>query len=77
MSYCFHPAAEAEYLEAIAYYESKRAGLGANFLAEFETAIGAVCAAPRRNPVEKPPDIRRKRLKRFPYTLLYREITTA
>jgi hypothetical protein len=29
MSYFFHPAAEAEYLEAIAYYESKRAGLGA------------------------------------------------
>ena len=73
MSYYFHPAAESEYLEAIAYYESKRPGLGASFLAEFETAIGAVLAAPHRNPVEKPPDVRRKSLKRFPYTVLYRE----
>jgi len=27
MSYCFHPAAEAEHLETVAYFESKRAGL--------------------------------------------------
>lgn len=73
MSYCFHPAAEAEYLEVIAYYESKRPGLGTSFLAEFEAAITVVCLAPHRNPVERPPDIRRKRLKRFPYTVLYRE----
>lgn len=32
MSYVFHPAAEAEYLESIAYFESKQAGLGASFL---------------------------------------------
>ena len=73
MSNYFHPAAESEDLEAIAYYESKRPGLGASFLAEFETAIGAVLATPHRNPVEKPPDVRRKRLERFPYTVLYRE----
>jgi hypothetical protein len=40
MSYYFHPAAESEYLEAVAYYESKRPGLGASFLAELENAIG-------------------------------------
>jgi hypothetical protein len=28
MSYYFHPAAEAEHLETVAYYESKQAGLG-------------------------------------------------
>lgn len=30
MTYFFHPAAEAEHLETVAYYESKRAGLGAS-----------------------------------------------
>jgi hypothetical protein len=39
MSYFFHPAAEAEYLEAIAYYESKRPGLWATYLTEFERVI--------------------------------------
>lgn len=47
MSYSFHPAAEAEYLEAIRYYESKRPGLGAALLADFESVIDTVCAAPR------------------------------
>jgi len=74
MSYYFHPAAEAEYLEAVAYYELKRPGLGASFLAEFENAIDAVLAAPHRNPVEQPPHVRRRRLKRFPYTILYRAV---
>ncbi|QVL50029.1 MAG: type II toxin-antitoxin system RelE/ParE family toxin [Thiocapsa sp.] len=73
MSYSFHPAAEAEYLEAIRYYESKRPGLGAALLADFESVIDTVCAAPRRNPVEQSPDVRRKSLRRFPYTVLYRE----
>ncbi len=31
MSYFFHPAAEAEHLESIAYYESKRPGLVISF----------------------------------------------
>ena len=37
MSYVFHPAAEAEYLESIAFYESKRPGLGATYVAELES----------------------------------------
>jgi len=73
MSYFFHPAAEAEYLESIAYYESKRPGLGAMYLAEFEIVIDAICEAPHRNPVERRPDVRRMRMKRFPFTVLYRE----
>jgi hypothetical protein len=31
MSYGFHPAAEAEYLESVAFFESKRPGLGASY----------------------------------------------
>ncbi|QQO52764.1 MAG: type II toxin-antitoxin system RelE/ParE family toxin [Thiohalocapsa sp. PB-PSB1] len=73
MSYFFHPAAEAEYLESIAYYESKRPGLGATYLGEFERVMDAICEAPHRNPVERRPDVRRMRMKRFPFTVLYRE----
>ncbi|MBK1705883.1 type II toxin-antitoxin system RelE/ParE family toxin [Halochromatium glycolicum] len=73
MSYFFHPAAEAEYLESIAYYESKRPGLGATYLGEFERAMEAICESPHRNPVERRPDVRRMRMKRFPFTVLYRE----
>jgi hypothetical protein len=39
MSYFFHPAAEAEYLDAIAFYESKRPGLGATYLSQSERVI--------------------------------------
>ena len=73
MSYVFHPAAEAEYLESIAYFESKRAGLGASFLAEFEITLEHVAEAPRRYPIEKIPDIRRTQMKRFPFAVLFRE----
>ena len=37
MNYSFHPAAEAEFLESIGYYESKVPGLGGAFIEEFET----------------------------------------
>ena len=73
MSYFFHPAAEAEYLEAIAYYESKRAGLGASYLAEFELTMRTVCKAPHRYRIEQGPDIRCVSLKRFPFSVLFRE----
>ena len=59
MNYFFHPAAEAEYLESIAYYESKRAGLGASYIVVFEKTVSAVCASPHRYPTENKTDIRR------------------
>ncbi len=58
MSYFFHPNAQTEYLEAIAFYETKSAGLGASYIAEFEGAIGVVCEHPHRYLVDKLPDIR-------------------
>ncbi len=73
MSYAFHPDAEAEYLEAIAYYEECRAGLGAIYIAEFEHAMARICQAPHRYPVAREPDVRRIRLRRFPFNVLYRE----
>lgn len=74
MSYVFHPAAEAEHLESVAYVESKRPGLGASYLAEFEKVLGQG-ESPQRYPLEREPDVRRIRLKRFPYAVLYREVS--
>ena len=51
MSYVFHPAAEAEHLESVAYLESKRPGLGALYLAEFEQVMSLVCEERIRNSV--------------------------
>ena len=73
MNYFFHPAAEAEHLESIAYYESKRSGLGATYLAEFEQLMTVVCEAPHRFAIEKQPDVRRIVMEKFPFSILYRE----
>ena len=75
MSYVFHPAAEVEHLESVAWYESKRPGLGAYYLSEFEGIMAYVCEAPHRYPIEKDSDIRRVRMKRFPCTVHFREVS--
>lgn len=36
MIYRFHPAAAGEHLDNVAFYESRQAGLGGDYLAEFE-----------------------------------------
>ena len=74
MNYYFHPSAESEHLETVAFYESRKPGLGSSYLTEFEQVMKDVCAFCHINPIEKMPDIRRKRMKKFPFTILYREI---
>ena len=74
MTYYFHPAAEAEHLESVAYFETKRPGLGATYLAEFEKILVEVCKSPLRYPIELKPDIRQRGMKKFPFTILYRLI---
>ena len=73
MSYFFHPAAEAEHLETVAWFESKSAGLGASYLVEFESVMEIVCDAPHRHPVVETTAIKRIRMTKFPFTVLYRE----
>jgi toxin ParE1/3/4 len=73
MNYCFHPAAEAEHLEQIAFYESRREGLGARYREQFLHVMRRVCEQPALHPVGHPPDIRRARLRPFPLTVIYRE----
>jgi toxin ParE1/3/4 len=55
----FHPAAEAEHLDQIAYYELQRDGLGGRYLAAVEGALQVICSAPHRYPLERRPNIRR------------------
>ena len=74
MTYRFHPAAEAEHLETIAQYETRMAGLGSRYLAEFERTVERVCGDPERYPIDREPDIRRAYLRRFPFTILFREM---
>lgn len=51
MSYYFHPAAQTEHLEIVAWYESKKPGLGASYWEEFELALQTICDHPHLFPV--------------------------
>lgn len=77
MTLRFHPAAEAEHLETVAFYESRQAGLGRVYLAEFEEALSRLTAAPHRYRIERKPDIRLLSLVRFPLKIIFREIDTS
>ncbi len=69
-SISFHELAESELNEAAEYYESQVSGLGIAFLTEVERATNLI----RQNPESSPrilKVIRRKILRRFPYSILY------
>lgn len=63
-----------EHLSNVTYYEAKQQGLGARYLLDFENNIKIVCSAPHRYPVEVKLNIQRKRLNKFPFTILYRQL---
>ncbi|SDS12595.1 hypothetical protein SAMN05216198_1235 [Halopseudomonas litoralis] len=73
MNYSFHPAAEAEFLESVGYYETKVPGLGGALIKEFEALTSLLGASPKAWQVELPPDIRTAPLRRFPLSIVYRE----
>ena len=69
----FHPAARAELLEAVAYYEDQAQGLGAQFAAETERVLSLLAESPGLGtPVPGQHGMRRWPLRRFPYYVLYR-----
>lgn len=74
MKYFFHPAARAEHLDHVAYYESCRAGLGGIYLGEFESAMKRICEDPDLYAIAREPGIRRLHLRQFPLTVHYREV---
>jgi plasmid stabilization system protein ParE len=67
----FHPAAEEEFLEAVAAYEAERPGLGAEFLAEVERATRRIISFPAHGSPYLA-GTRRIVLRRFPYSVVYR-----
>jgi len=73
VTFWFHPEAEAEHLETVVYYETRRAGLGALYLAAFEQALDSVRDNAHRYRIVHEPDIRRVPLARFPLSIIYRE----
>ena len=66
----FNELAEAELNDAIGYYETEQAGLGAAFLAEIRRSTAAIVEYPEASPIIGGV-VRRRICERFPYALLY------
>jgi plasmid stabilization system protein ParE len=62
--------AETDVASAWAWYESRRAGLGEDFLLCLDAALGRVLRAPEAFPYVHR-DIRRVLVRRFPYAVFY------
>jgi len=72
----YHRLVQQDVNEICAYYDSQGAGLGDAFFAEFESAIELIRSNPGRWPPVKEGSSKRKaRLKRFPYAIVYRQLT--
>ena len=67
----FHRAASAEFIEATAWYDSKRLGLGLEFIAEIDRCISLASINPLHFAIVKE-DIRRVVANRFPYSVYFR-----
>jgi hypothetical protein len=74
VSHSFLPAAEAEYLEAVRFFEEQRAGLGSALIAEFERIVGLAAEKPDSWKLVHQSGVRRIGLKRFPYAVFYRSL---
>lgn len=67
----FHDAAQAELDAAIAYYETKKAGLGLELLVEVEQVTIQIQSHPRAGSPYKSTQYRYVLVRRFPYVLYY------
>ena len=67
----FHRAARAEFIEASAWYESKRAGLQLEFMAEIDRCVSLASEHALQFGVVGE-DIRRVVANRFPYSVYFR-----
>lgn len=72
MTYSFLPAAEAEYLDAVQFFEEQRAGLGAALITELERIIDLAVKRPNAWKLVHSSGVRRIGLARFPYAVFYR-----
>jgi toxin ParE1/3/4 len=67
----FHPLAEKELMDVVAYYEDQEPGLGLEYVAEIEQAVNFIARYPEAG-FKVQGSIRRLTLPKFPYSLLYR-----
>jgi plasmid stabilization system protein ParE len=70
MTFGFHPEAEAELIEAVAFYERAEPSLGEEFSLEVRAAMRNALSYPNAWPVLEG-DVRRCLVNRFPYGILY------
>ena len=72
MRYRLHLRAEAaaDIAEATEWYDRQQSGLGAEFMRSVRSQLAAIEEVPKRYPVILS-DIRRARLRRFPYGVYY------
>jgi len=70
----FHPEAQAEYSDAIRWYEERSERAASRFETEVEHALELIRAAPEMFP--RYDDVHRfALLRRFPYSVIYRELS--
>jgi toxin ParE1/3/4 len=67
----FHRAASADFIEASAWYETKRVGLALEFMAEIDRCVSLASKHPRQFAVVRE-DVRRIVANRFPYSVYFR-----
>ena len=72
MRVAFHPAAAAELLAAVEYYEGALPGLGRRFYEAARHATDVALAHAEAGSVREPGNVRRLLLVGFPYDLVYR-----
>ena len=70
MKYGFHPEAEAEFLDAIDYYEGCEPGLGYDFAIEIHSTIEKILSFPNAWTILED-DTHRCQIRRFPYGIIY------
>lgn len=65
------PEVERDLVEASAWYESRRAGLGENFLDCVDACVAAICRMPEMHTAVHE-QYRRALIRRFPYAVFYK-----
>ena len=70
MTFEFHPEARTEFIDAVAYYENSRSGIGLQFSREVYATINRVTASPNSWP-NITENTRRCFTRRFPYSVVY------
>jgi plasmid stabilization system protein ParE len=73
-SVVFQADAEAEMIEAAAWYETQQLDLGRRFLASVQDSINRIIINPRLYPFVEP-DVRRCLTRTFPFGVLFRDRT--